>query len=433
MASIAEAPRDGGRVRWRLLGAAAFVVAVVAVLPRAAGAASPLIAVDTNAAVSGIQPETTFPPGTTGIAIAMAVADAQPTGAFEFEVSFDPRVLQFQSWSEGAWLGSTGRATACVQTLTQTTIRIGCGTTGPAPPDGPSGGGTLALLVFKPLMSGRTCVSLLSAETASVGGTPIATTIANGCVTLSVPDTDGDGVSDPLDNCVLVANAEQTNSDSMPLDNGPVFGHSDPTVPAGDVLGNACDPDNDNDGLPDVAEAPLAACGAYTGVAPNHPAPAYGDLTTDDNGDGDSAPPMGRDPSDQGTSADTDGDGVLDGYECAHGSNPRDVASRPPRLPDDGLDDDGDGLTNAWERAGWGTDPNVVDSDGDGIGDCQEALDIDGNGAANFVGDTQALARAAMLQIGATSDYDLNKDGVVNLPGDVLNHARRVLRVVPCR
>ena len=45
-------------------------------------------------------------------------------------------------------------------------------------------------------------------------------------------------------------------------------------------------------------------------------------------------------------------------------------------------------------------------------------------------GDTQALAKAAMFQVGATSDYDLNRDGVVNLPGDVINHARRVLGVV---
>jgi hypothetical protein len=74
---------------------------------------------------------------------------------------------------------------------------------------------------------------------------------------------------------------------------------------------------------------------------------------------------------------DTDNDGVLDGYERAHASNPRDVASKSSTLADDGADDDGDGLLNGWERRGWGTDPHVVDTDGDGAGDCQEAVDVD--------------------------------------------------------
>ncbi|MFA5904205.1 MAG: prenyltransferase/squalene oxidase repeat-containing protein, partial [Desulfobacula sp.] len=48
-------------------------------------------------------------------------------------------------------------------------------------------------------------------------------------------DTDGDGVPDILDNCPGVANADQKNAD-------------------GDNLGDACDNDDDNDGLPDTYE-----------------------------------------------------------------------------------------------------------------------------------------------------------------------------------
>ena len=51
----------------------------------------------------------------------------------------------------------------------------------------------------------------------------------------NVFDTDGDGVYDPVDNCVSVANADQANLD-------------------GDSQGDACDPDDDNDLRPDETD-----------------------------------------------------------------------------------------------------------------------------------------------------------------------------------
>ena len=55
---------------------------------------------------------------------------------------------------------------------------------------------------------------------------------------LAFPDTDGDLIPDNADNCQSVANADQVNTDS-------------------DTLGDACDPDDDNDGLSDTEEATL--------------------------------------------------------------------------------------------------------------------------------------------------------------------------------
>jgi hypothetical protein len=48
-------------------------------------------------------------------------------------------------------------------------------------------------------------------------------------------DTDADGLANTVDNCPTVANPDQLNTD-------------------GDALGNACDPDDDNDGFSDVVE-----------------------------------------------------------------------------------------------------------------------------------------------------------------------------------
>lgn len=89
--------------------------------------------------------------------------------------------------------------------------------------------------------------------------------------TLSIPDNDNDNVLDNTDNCLMLSNADQINTD-------------------GDLFGNACDADDDNDGLSDIDEATLGtnplladtdSDGLNDGVDPN---PLIG------NADGDLAP-----------------------------------------------------------------------------------------------------------------------------------------------
>jgi hypothetical protein len=88
---------------------------------------------------------------------------------------------------------------------------------------------------------------------------------------------------------------------------------------------------------------------------------------------------FGTDPG----SADTDGDGRLDGMEVLSGGDPLSADDRY-------LDADGDGLSDDYERAN-GTNPESLDTDGDGLRDDIEVvlgsnpvkIDTDGDGISD--------------------------------------------------
>jgi hypothetical protein len=109
------------------------------------------------------------------------------------------------------------------------------------------------------------------------------------------------------DNCTNISNASQANVDS----GRPTTG--DRTNADEDTTGDACDNDNDNDGMNDLAE-PLnnwvtgfvAASCRITGGG------SYVAAATDP------------------TKKDSDGDRVIDGSECQEGKNPNDALSQPP-------------------------------------------------------------------------------------------------------
>lgn len=156
-------------------------------------------------------------------------------------------------------------------------------------------------------------------------------------------DVDGDGVRDgAADNCDEVPNSDQADTDGdrlgdacdPDLDEDGWLNEEDncPDVPNGqgegaqpdadgDGLGDACDDDSDDDGQPDVDDN-----------CPQFPNPEQHDLDMDGIGD----------PCDD----DTDGDGVIDVEDnCPDFSNAEQLDLDGDRRGDDcDLDDDGDGI-----------------------------------------------------------------------------------------
>jgi len=163
---------------------------------------------------------------------------------------------------------------------------------------------------------------------------------------LACDDVDGDGVCDDADNCPFTANAGQLDTD-------------------GDLAGDACDDDDDNDGLTDSFEASI-----------------------------------GTDP----LRADTDGDGLSDYAEVAYDG---DATTYTPGADTDptAADSDGDTLSDGEEVNTVGSSPLLYDTDGDGFDD----------GAEVAAGSDPVSASSYPI----VSDGDLNGDGQVNA-ADVL-------------
>ena len=142
-------------------------------------------------------------------------------------------------------------------------------------------------------------------------------------------DTDSDGVGDNADNCLDVKNTDQLDTDN-------------------DSLGNACDEDDDNDGVIDELDAlPLDTSEQIDtdadGIGNN------ADLDDDNDGVPDTLDTFSLDPNEQ---LDTDFDGVGNNSDTDDDN--------------DGVDDDNDAypLNNLYS----------ADSDGDGMPDAWEVL-----------------------------------------------------------
>ncbi len=166
--------------------------------------------------------------------------------------------------------------------------------------------------------------------------------------------------------------------------------YNDVTRASSDSNPDACDDDDDNDGLGDSFEITGPPCLNATG--PTDP-----------------------------LKSDTDGDRFLDGAECfIPGGNPNDAAVFPSQAGcGDAVDADGDGVLMYRERCYYSTSDSDTDTDGDGCSDGREVASINGDQTVNAI-DLSQVAQAFGTYSSVPGpwpahlvNFDINKDGAI--------------------
>ncbi len=107
-------------------------------------------------------------------------------GAFEFKLSFEPKILEVKGVSLGDFLASSGRQVAVVGPKIDNeggNVSIGAFSLGSGA--GPSGSGVLAVVAFKALKSGRSALKFVSITITDVDGKNILVSPEGGVVDVS--------------------------------------------------------------------------------------------------------------------------------------------------------------------------------------------------------------------------------------------------------
>ncbi|XP_065214930.1 thrombospondin-4 isoform X1 [Planococcus citri] len=206
-------------------------------------------------------------------------------------------------------------------------------------------------------------------------------------------DIDNDGIPNSSDNCIFVPNPDQKDSDEDggdnvgdACDNCPLIPNKDQKDSNKDGKGDACDNDWDGDGIHNnVDNCPFVS----NNDQKDGDGDGVGDLcdncpTTSNANQEDHDSNGVGDACD--TDVDTDGDGKQDSIDnCPHHPNSDQLDTDKDGLGDVCDDDiDGDQVLNIYDNCPLQKNPNQTDANGDGIGDVCQE-DFDGDDVINFL------------------------------------------------
>lgn len=182
----------------------------------------------------------------------------EPIGSYSLEITYNPKMIRIAT-SKGNEQGISWGENGLSNNVANVDVEAGRLVLGGFDASG-AGPGTairIARIAFDALdATGDTSIELSVTLLTTDIGIALAEIGASGStIRIIDADDDADGIANDIDNCPLLANRDQLDTD-------------------GDQLGDVCDPDDDNDGIPDVVEDEL-------GLDPLDASDADGDLDSD--------------------------------------------------------------------------------------------------------------------------------------------------------
>ncbi len=111
-------------------------------------------------------------------------------GGYQFDLNFNPAVLQFQSRSDESWLSSTGRTLIPLTPQVDNTngkVTLGAATFGSGA--GPDGSGNLVTVTFTSIAPGSSPLNLTAYIVSDISGVAQTAAVSNGSVSISSPVT----------------------------------------------------------------------------------------------------------------------------------------------------------------------------------------------------------------------------------------------------